>query len=196
LVFLLSPVGSAAVGNLISGMGEDYRASGEVVLWVTGIGGGLLSALGCYLGGLAADRIGRMYAYALAGGTAAVFALYLGFAERTAWTYGLGYSCYAVAAGFAYAVFTAMVLDILGHREHAAASGYAVFNSAGNLPIEYMTWLDGIGYQRGGVRGLMTVDAVANGGFGIILLLIATFFGKHWNQDAGSQEEPRRLSQE
>jgi len=192
LVFLLSPVGSAAIGNLISGMGQDYHASGNEVMWVTGIGGGLLSALGCFIGGVVADRIGRMFAYALAGGMAALFGVYLGFAHATPFTYGVGYSGYAVAAGFAYAVFTAMVLDILGRRKHAAASGYAVLNSAGNLPIVYMTWLDGLGYQQWGARGLMATDAAANGGFGILLLFVAVFLGRHCNHV--SQENGRNSS--
>jgi len=192
LVFLLSPVGSAAVGNLISGMGQDYQASGDEVLWVTGIGGGLLSALGCFIGGIVADKIGRMFAYALAGGMAGLFGVYLGFAPATPVTYAAGYSGYAVAAGFASAVFTAMVLDIVGHREHAAASGYAVLNSAGNLPITYMTWLDGVGYRHWGARGLMTVDAAANGGFGVILLLVAIFVTRGSRAAASiHQEKPR-----
>ena len=182
LVFLLSPVGSAAIGNLISGMGQDYRASGIEVVWVTGIGGGLLTALGSVIGGVVADKIGRMFSYALAGGMASLFGVYLGLADSTPFTYAAGYSGYAISAGFAYAVFTAMVLDIVGRRTHAAASGYAVLNSAGNLPIIYMTWLDGLGYRHGGARGLMTVDAAANGGFAILLLLLAIFVRRHWNR--------------
>jgi len=188
LVFLLSPVGSAAIGNLISGMGPDYHASGTGVLWVTGIGSGLLSALGCLFGGVVADRIGRMFAYALAGGMAAMFALYLGCAHATPVTYAAGYSGYSVSAGFAYAVFTAMVLDILGRRKHAAASGYTVLCSAGNLPIVYMTWLDGLGYRHWGARGLTAVDAAANGGFGIALLLMAIFLGRHWTHADDTSE--------
>ena len=192
LVFVLSPVGSAAIGNLISGMGQDYHTSGNEVMWVTGIGGGLLSALGCLIGGVVADKIGRMFAYALAGGLAALFGVYLGFAHATPFTYAAGYSGYAISAGFAYAVFTAMVLDIVGRREHAAASGYAVLNSAGNLPIVYMTWLDGLGYRHWGARGLMATDAAANGGFAIVLLVIAIFLGHHWNHV--SQENGRSSS--
>jgi MFS family permease len=192
LLFLLSPVGSAAIGNLISGMGQDYHASGNEVLWVTGIGGGLLSALGCFIGGVVADKIGRMFAYALAGCLASVFGLYLGFAPATPLTYAAGYSGYSVSAGFAYAVFTAMVLDIVGRREHAAASGYAVLNSAGNLPVAYMTWLDGLGYRHGGARGLMATDAAANGVFGSVLLLVAILQDRHWNHR--SQENGRNSS--
>lgn len=62
LVFFLSPVGSAAISNLISSVGPDYRASGNEVAWVTGIAGGLLAAGGCFVGGLLADRMNRMVA--------------------------------------------------------------------------------------------------------------------------------------
>jgi len=192
LVFFLSPVGSAAIGNLISGLGQDYHASGNEVLWVTGIGGGLLSAFGCFIGGVIADKMNRMVAYALAGGLAAMFGVYLGFAHATPFTYGAGYSGYALSSGFAYAVYTALLLDVVGRRKHAAASSYATLNAASNLPITYMTWLDGVGYKRWGAPGLMLTDAAANGVFGIVLLLVAMFAGHHWHhrgKDAESASE-------
>lgn len=181
LVFFLSPVGSAAIGNLISGVGPDYRTSSNEVLLVSGIAGGLLSAGGSFIGGIVADRMNRMVAYALAGFLAAGFGAYLALAPLTPLTYGAGYSGYAIAAGFAYAVYTALLLDVIGHRRHAAASAYSTLNASGNIPIVYMTWLDGIGYKRWGARGLMGTDAVANGAFGIILLLMASFAGHWWH---------------
>jgi len=181
LVFFLSPVGSAAIGNLISGVGPDYHASGNEVLLVSGIAGGLLSAAGCFIGGFAADRMNRMVAYSLSGGLAAVFGLYLAFAPATPFTYGAGYSAYAIAAGFAYAVYTAMVLDVVGRGRKAAAVAYSTLNATGNVPISYMTWIDGLGYGRWGARGLMATDAVANGGFALILLAVAAFAGHHWH---------------
>jgi len=181
LVFFFSPAGSAAVGNLISGVGPDYHASSREVLLISGIAGGLLSALGSFGGGFLCDRMNRMVAYALAGLLCAVFALYLGFAPHTAWTYGAGYAGYAIAAGFSYAVFTALVLDVLGERKHAAGTGYAVMAASGNLPIVYMTALDGAGYSRWGVRGLMGVDAVAEAGAAAVLFVIARYARRHWD---------------
>jgi predicted MFS family arabinose efflux permease len=102
-----------------------------------------------------------------------VFAVYLAFAPHTPWTYALGYSGYSIAAGFAYAVFTALVLEVMGRRHHAAGTAYALFVATGNVPILYMTWLDGVGYRYGAVRGLMVVDALANGIGALLLLLIA-----------------------
>ena len=189
LVFFLSPVGSSAIGNLISGVGQDYHTSGDEVLLVTGIGGGLLAALGCLIGGIVADRMNRMLAYALAGGIAAVFGGYLALAHATPFTYAAGYSGYSVASGFAYSVFTALVLDVVGRRKHAAATAYATLNASGNFPVTYMTWVDGIGYKHWGARGLMATDAFANGGFAVILLLVALFAGHHWHH-RGKDAEP------
>ena len=182
LTFFLSPVGSAGIGNLISGVGPDYHTSGTEVLWVTGIAGGLLSAAGCFLGGYAADRMNRMVAYALAGVVAAIFGTYLALGPPTPFTYGAGYSAYAISTGVAYAVYTALLLDVVGHRRHAAAAAYSTLNASGNIPIAYMTWLDGVGYKHWGARGLMGTDAVANGGFAVILLMVAAFAGHHWHQ--------------
>jgi MFS transporter, PAT family, beta-lactamase induction signal transducer AmpG len=182
LVFLLSPVGSAAAGHLISGMGQDYHASGTVVVWVTGIGGGLLAAVGSLIGGAVADKMGRLVAYPAAGGLACLFAAYLAFGVPTPVTYAVGYSGYSLAAGFAYAVYTAIVLDIVGGRRHAAASSYAVLNSAGNLPITYMTWLDGLAYRRGRAQGTMAMDAAMNGAFSVLLLVVAMVVRRRWNQ--------------
>jgi len=173
MLFFLSPVGSAAVANLASGLGPDYHAPAGEVMWISGIAGGLLSALGSLVGGYVCDRMNRMRAYALSGGLSALFAIYLAFAPATPWTYGLGYSGYSLAAGFAYAVFTALVLEVLGRRRHAAGTAYSLFVATGNVPILYMTWLDGVGYKFGAVRGLMTVDALANGLGAVVLLLIA-----------------------
>jgi MFS family permease len=185
LLFFLSPVGSAAVGNLISGLGPDYRAPANEVMWVSGIAGGLLNALGSFIGGFVCDRMNRMMAYALSGALASICAFYLAFAPHSAWTYGLGYSGYALAAGFAYAVFTALVLEVQGRRRHAAGTAYSLFVASGNLPILYMTWLDGVAYKHGDlvgspVKGLMLMDAVANGGVAILLYVVARYALRSW----------------
>jgi PAT family beta-lactamase induction signal transducer AmpG len=182
LVFFLSPVSSAAVGNLISGLGPDYHAPASEVMWISGIAGGLLSALGSFFGGYVCDHMNRMTAYALAGGLSAVFAVYLALAPPSPWTYGLGYSGYAIAAGFGYAVFTALVLEVLGRRRHAAGTAYSLFVSTGNVPILYMTWLDGVAYKHGAVKALMGVDAFANGAGALVLLVIAGYARRYWRE--------------
>jgi hypothetical protein len=96
--------------------------------------------------------MGRLIAYPVAGALSCLFGLYLGFEEQPGYVC-VGISGYSLAAGFAYAVYTAIVPDIIGGRHHAAASGYGLLNSAGNIPIVYMTWLDGLAYRQWGARG-------------------------------------------
>ncbi len=184
LIFFLSPVGCGALANLISSMGPDYRATDSEVLWVTGIASGLLSAAGAFAGGYLCDRMNRMVAYAVGGVLTAVFAAYMMLGPHNGFTYGVGYSGYSIANGFSYAVFTALVLEVLGSRRKASGTAYAILLSSGNLPISYMTWLDGVGYKRWGARGLTGVDAITEGGGALLLLLVAWYAKGHWHKTA------------
>jgi len=175
LVFFLSPVGAGAVGNLISGAGPDFHASPAEVAWITGAAGGVFTGLGAAFGGFICDRIPRMTAYAVAGLLAGLCGAWMALGPATPFTYGAGYAAYALSTGVAYAAFTALVLDVLGRRHHGAATGYSVLVASGNLPVVYMTWLDGMGYKHAGARGLMGVDAVANGAAGLLLLMLAVY---------------------
>jgi MFS transporter, PAT family, beta-lactamase induction signal transducer AmpG len=178
LAFFLSPVGAAAVGNLISGVGPDYHASGREVAWITGAAGGVFTGLGAALGGFVCNRINRMIAYSSAGLLAALCGAWLMLGPATPLTYGAGYAAYALSTGIAYTAFNALVLDVLGRRERGAATGYSVLTALGTLPVVYMTWLDGVGYKHLGSRGLMGVDAAANGAAGVVLLLVAVYCAK------------------
>lgn len=180
LAFFLSPVGSAAVQNLISSVGPDYHASDSQVAFVSGLAGGLLSALGCMIGGFLCDRMSRMAAYALAGLFSAVFSMWMALGSATPFTYAGGYIGYSLAAGIAYAAFTALVLEVLGKRRQAAGTAYSLLGSSGNFPISYMTWADGAAYKRWGTRGLMGADSVANGVCAAILLVLAHFVFRRW----------------
>ena len=122
----------------------------------------------------------RMTAYALAGLLSAVFSAWMAFGPASPFTYAGGYTGYALASGIAYAAFTAVELEVLGKRRHAAGTAYSLLGASGNLPIVYMTWLDGVGYKHSGARGLMGVDAVANGVGGLLLLIFAAYAARRW----------------
>jgi predicted MFS family arabinose efflux permease len=139
--------------------------------------------IGGLAGGFICDRLHRMTAYALFGMLAAVFAVWLALAKATPFTYAAGYSGYAFSTGLAYTAFIAVVLDVLGHGRRAAASGYSLLISFGNLPVTYMTWLDGVGYKHAGTRGLMGVDALGNGLVGLLLLLVARYCARKWRTE-------------
>ena len=180
LVFFLSPVGAGGLTNLISSVGPDYHASGDLVALITGAGGGVLMGIGCVLGGWVCDRVHRKTCYAVFGMFVAASAAYLWLAPATAFTYASGYAAYSFATGLTFASLSALILEVLGRRQRGAATGYALLNSSGNFALLYMTWLDGLGYRYGGARGLMITEALLGGIGAIILLLIARHCVRCW----------------
>jgi MFS family permease len=167
-----------------------HHLGGVVTNANDGIGthlGGVFDAFGSLLGGFFCSRFNIHKAYALSGVLAAIFGAYLALGPHSPVTYGVGYSGYAIAAGFAYAVFTALVLDVLGPQRHAAATGYSLLVASGNIPIVYMTWLNGLGYKHWGARGLMSVDTLANGLGGIALFIFAVYVRRFWVRDPEPQ---------
>jgi MFS family permease len=177
-MFFLSPAGIGAVTGLISSVGPDYHATGTEVAIVTGTGGGLLLALGAFVAGWICDRADRKTSYAAIGLFVAICAVWLAAGPATPFTFAAGYSAYAFATGMANGAYVALVLETLDKRKRGASTGYALMSSSGNAPPIYMTWLDGIGYRRGGARGLMTADALFGGLGGLILFGVARYLAK------------------
>jgi MFS family permease len=188
MLFFLSPVGSGGVTNLISSLSPDYHAPASEVAWVTGAGGGLLQVMGALSGGFLCDRMHRMTAYAVSGILISFGALWLRLGPATPFTYGAGYGAYAFATGVAFTCGTAFLLEVLGNGRRAAGTGFSLFCCAQNVPIAYMTWLDGVGYKNGGAHGLMVTDALGNGVAGVILLLIARYCAARWKTQPAAVE--------
>jgi hypothetical protein len=88
-------------------------------------------------------------------------------------TYFLGTTLYLFTIGACYALFTAVVLEFLGQSGKSGCSRYSIINSLGNVPVAYMTAVDGHGGKLWGARGLAGTDAVV-GVIGATILL--TYF--------------------
>ena len=156
----LSPTGAFGVGNLFSGLGDEFHADPQRVIWITGAGVAIASALGSLTGGFIADRFARGYVYLGGGGvTAALCASALSMAHRTSSSFSVGVLAYSLGVGISYAAFSALALQLVGFEHVVAGTQLTLFGSAGNLAIVYMTWLDGQGYRLFGLRGLFVTDA-------------------------------------
>jgi MFS family permease len=160
------PVGSGAASNLWSAVANDWRASANTVAIVTGVLGGVLSAVGCLIGGWICDRMDRKLAYILYGVLQAASAIGMALAPRTESMFIFWTCLYAVITGLTYAGFSAFVLEAMGTG--AAATKYNVFASLSNAPIYYMTVLDGWAYTRWGAHGMLNAEA-ALGLLGMVL---------------------------
>jgi len=168
LILCFLPLGSGAASGLWSAVASDWRASANAVALATGIGSGVLSAAGCVAGGWICDRMDRRYAYASFGVLQALCAVGMALAPHDQTNYVLWTSLYAFITGLTYAGFTAFVLEAMGLG--AAATKYNVFASLSNMPIWYMTQIDGWAHTRFGPSGMLFTEACF-GALGLLLFL-------------------------
>jgi MFS family permease len=168
LLICFLPIGSGAASNLWSAVADDWQASANTVALATGVFSGIVSALGCLFGGYGADRMDRKTAYALYGLLMALSTVAMAVAPRTETMYVVFTLIYAFIQGLTYAGFTAVVLETIGLG--AAATKYNLYASLSNMPIAYMTVIDGWAHTRWSAAGLLNVEA-AFGVVGIIVFL-------------------------
>lgn len=167
IFLVMSPIGAGAMNNVWSAVAADWRASPDTVALVTGILNGVVSAVGCVAGGWMADRLGRWWAYFGSGAVIALVALLMAVAARTPAAFAAGVLAYAFCGGVAYAAFSAVVLFAIGRG--AASTKYATLSSLGNIPVVYMTALDGWVHDRFSTAWMLAVDAMA----GVIFIIVA-----------------------
>jgi len=157
LVLCFLPIGSGAASGLWSAVASDWKASANVVALVTGVANGLVSAAGCVLGGWICDRMNRKAAYALYGVLQGLCAVAMALAPRTVPMYIAFTLLYALVTGLTYAGFSAFVLEAMG--KGAAATKYSLYASLSNMPIAYMTSIDGWAHGKWGAGGMLYTEA-------------------------------------
>ena len=157
LLICFLPIGSGAASGLWSAVADDWHASADTVALVTGVLGGIVSAVGCLVGGYLCDRMNRKTAYTLYGLLQALCAIAMALAPRTEPMYITFTTIYSFIAGLTYAGFSAVVLEAIGLG--AAATKYNLFASLSNMPIAYMTMIEGWAHTRWGAGGMLHVEA-------------------------------------
>jgi MFS family permease len=173
------PIGSGAAQGLWSAVASDWHASADTVALVTGVLGGIASAVGCLIGGWFSDRMNRQWAYAIYGVLQALTAIGMALAPRTETTYVVFTLAYAVMTGLTYAGFSAFVLEAMG--KGAAATKYNVFASLSNTPIAYMTSIDGWAHTRYGPAGMLYIEALFAAGGLVLFTIVFTAAKRFWH---------------
>ena len=184
LVFFLSPIGAGALMSLFGGVAPDFHATPGVVILTVALGGGM-TAVGALAGGYLLDRVDRWSSYPIAGLLTALVTAALRFAPLVPITYILGAAAYALVTGFAYSNFMSLALDLIGENRLASSTAFTVLTAAVNVPVVYMLRLDGFGARWFGVRGMLVSETIANGAFGILLLVVLSLL------DWGARESRR-----
>lgn len=171
LVFL--PIGSAAAQGIFSGqLATDWGADANLVASTTGWMAGLAATVGCLAGGFMSDKLGRRLAYMVSGIILAVVASSMAIAPKSPTTYAIFTLAYQAAGGIAFGTFTGFVLEVIG--KGAAATKYNALASLSNMPITYMTKVDGWASTEYGPVTMLFVDALSNlAGIAVFLLVVA-----------------------
>ncbi|MBO9574419.1 MAG: MFS transporter [Sphingobium sp.] len=171
LIVMLLPVASGGAANLWASIAGDWHADANLVALVNGVVGGLVSAVGCLIGGYVCDRMDNKGAYALFGIAAGVVAVLLGWAPRTPTAFVVGTLAYALMIGAGYAAYNAIVLEAIG--KGAAATKFNLLAAIANVPIAAMTQFDGAMHDRGGAMlmlyGELAMPAVTLGAFALFV---------------------------
>lgn len=170
LLLAASPVGTGAILALLPAIAREYGVGAAGVIWINGIGGGIVLALGSLAGSLLPDHWNRKAAYAAAGLTNALATMTLLIADRPA-IYLAGAVLYLGTTGFCWSRFTALIIETAGSLNRHASTRYSIASAAGNIPIAYMTWLDGLASKNFGAHGMLWVDACGNLLVGAIVAL-------------------------
>jgi MFS family permease len=177
------PIGSGAASNLWAAVAVDWKASDKTVELVTGVLGGLVSAAGCVVGGWLCDRMNRKAAYVLYGILQALSAAAMAIAPHNETNFIVFTMLYAFITGLTYAGFSAVVLEAMGFG--AAATKYNLFASLSNMPIAYMTSLDGWAHDRWNASTMLYAEALM-GAVGLVLFLIVLAVMSMWTRPAES----------
>jgi MFS transporter, PAT family, beta-lactamase induction signal transducer AmpG len=184
---MVFPMASGSAVGLLSGVAKQYGVNGDSVAWMNGLLGGLLMAGGSAAAAVLPTkmRAAVMYMIVALVNCATLCVLWLGPLRPS--TYYLGVTLYLFTVGTCYAMFTAVVLEFLGHSGKSGSGRYSIINSLGNVPVLYMLTLDGWGGDKWGPRGLAGTEAVV-GAVGAVILL--AYFLSHKPVDASQGATP------
>jgi MFS transporter, PAT family, beta-lactamase induction signal transducer AmpG len=169
-LLMIFPMGSGAAIGLFPGIAQDYHVSGQQMAWMNGMAGALLMAAGSLSATLIPAKIRASvgYLFVCSINAAALVVLWLG--PLTPINYFVGSTLFLFTIGSCFAMFTAVSLEFLGRSGKSGSGRYSIINSLGNVPVAYMTGLDGRGGKLWGARGVAGTDAVI-GAIGAAILL-------------------------
>jgi len=170
IILITMPIGTGAAANLWSAIAKDWHTGADTIALVTGLLSGLVSAVGCVVGGLIADRKGIWFAYLGSGSICAVITLIMAAMPYHPAVYIVGVLAYTFGIGLINAAFSAVLLYAAGRRN--AATKYSLLASLGNLPVVYMTAIDGWAHDQHSSKYMLAAEAVLGIAFVLISVVV------------------------
>ena len=172
LICFLSPTACFALTNLFSALGADFHTPENLVTAISGMGVAVACSVGCLSGIWFTDRFLRRNVYLLTGFGGAAAALLLTRLPHTFVFFASGVVLYAFFQGVNYTAFSSLCFEIVGPGNPLASTQMALLSAAANVPITYMTRVDGHFHTLYGVTGMLLVDAICSIAVGTLLLVL------------------------
>lgn len=158
LLFCL-PCASFALTDILGGTGSDFSASARTVSLLAGIGSAVSGVVGSLLLFPLARRFRLRPVYLGIGIAGAIFTLSLIALPHTPWSFAVAIAGENLFQALAFAASNAITFEVIGPHNPLAATLYTLLVSVTNLPVTYMQYLDGRGYDHGGLTGTYLTDA-------------------------------------
>ncbi|HEX7326380.1 MAG TPA: hypothetical protein VF292_13670 [Rhodanobacteraceae bacterium] len=179
LAMFLLPSAAFALTNVLSGLGDVFRASPEAV----SIAGGTGVIVAGIIGSLSLPRLAHIIPvqplYLLIGIVGASFTLSTLLLPHVTSTFVITVLVENVFQSLALAAAFSIMFSAIGNNNPLAATTFAVLDAAVNFPIDYMTALDGRAFEWHGLLGSYGVDAGLSIVSCVLLLALLTVVHRH-----------------
>jgi MFS family permease len=159
MILICMPIGTASASYLWAAIANEWHVDANTIALITGALSGVISALGCVIGGWIADKKGVWWAYLGFGGLFAIVTLAMALLPYKSEVYIAGVLCYALCYGLINAAFSALALYATGTK--LAATKYAMISSLANIPVVYITYIDGWVHDKFGSKFMLATEAIA-----------------------------------
>jgi MFS transporter, PAT family, beta-lactamase induction signal transducer AmpG len=159
IALFVTPCATFSLTNMMGGFGGDFHASPRAVGLLGGAGSLASGVCGSLLLPVSAKWMRLRPLYLTTGVVGSLFTAGLLALSHSVSTYTLAVVGENVFQSLAIACSIAICFETIGQNNPLAATNFAIFSAAYNLPITYMLVVDGWGYGRAGITGAFATDA-------------------------------------
>lgn len=159
LCFLPVGTGAAAMVLAQADVAGYWKAGADLVELGQGAFAGVVSMVGCVVGGYGCKAWGSRPSYMIYGVLMAATTAVMAVLPATPFVYLALLMIYSLVTGLCYAAFSAVVLDAIGRGN--AATKYNAFASLSNFPIWYMGLVLARADTHWGPRQMLWTESVA-----------------------------------